>query len=91
MNFWRYFKGFGNLMSQISQLMMFSSKRVYKMSSNLQKQFIEAYLRDGADSQQFNMIKAELYRQGLSRLEVIELIIAANLFGSLENFYRKQL
>lgn len=60
------------------------------MSSKLEKQFIETYLRDGTESQQFNTIKEELYQRGFSRLEIIELIIAAHLFGSLENFCRKQ-
>ena len=60
------------------------------MSKTIRKQFIEAYLLYGADSPQFNAVKDELYKQGASRAEIVELIIAANLYGNLDNFRRKQ-
>jgi hypothetical protein len=60
------------------------------MSNKLRKQFIENYLRYGADSEQFKAVKEELYNQGASRAEIVELVIAANLYGNLENFRAKQ-
>lgn len=60
------------------------------MSNNLRMQFIEVYLRDGVNSPQYRALKDELYQQGATWLEIVELHIAANLYGNLDNFYRKQ-
>ena len=60
------------------------------MSYNrLQLQFIESYLREGVNGTEFRALKDELYRQGFREIEVIEMLVAAQLYGNLENFYRK--
>jgi len=56
---------------------------------SLRLQFIETYLREGVGGQQFQTLKDELYQRGLREIDVIELLVAAQLYGSLENFYRK--
>lgn len=56
---------------------------------NLRLQFIETYLREGAESQNYENLKGTLYQQGAKQMDVIELIVTAELYGNLDNFYRK--
>ena len=58
-------------------------------NNNLRLQFIETYLREGADSEKYENIKGSLYQQGAKQIDVIELIVTAELYGNLDNFYRK--
>lgn len=55
----------------------------------LKLQFIETYLRDGADNIGYNTLKHELYYQGYSRWQIIGMLVEAELYGSLDNFHRK--
>ena len=55
----------------------------------LKSQFIETYLRDGADSNQYQVLKNELYQKGLSRWQVIGILVEAGLYGSIDNFNRR--
>ena len=58
-------------------------------NNNLRLQFIETYLREGAESQNYENLKGTLYQQGAKQMDVIELIVTAELYGNLDNFYRK--
>jgi hypothetical protein len=58
-------------------------------NNNLRLQFIETYLREGAESQNYENLKGSLYQQGAKQMDVIELIVTAELYGNLDNFYRK--
>lgn len=51
--------------------------------------FIETYLREGADSDKFSDMKKQLYQRGYNRNQVVELIVAGSLYGNLDNFYRR--
>lgn len=55
----------------------------------LRLQFIEAYLRDGAESSVYSHLKSQLYQNGYSRTQVIGLLVESALYGGLDNFYRK--
>jgi|GEM_PF-3536401 len=55
----------------------------------LKLQFIEAYLRDGADSDKYSTIKQQLYRNGYNRSQVIAMVVEGELYGNLDRFYRK--
>jgi len=55
----------------------------------LKLKFIETYLRDGADSDKYSMLKQELYRNGYNRSQVVTMIVEGELYGSLDTFYRK--
>lgn len=55
----------------------------------LRLQFIEAYLRDGAESSTYSNLKNQLYQNGYSRWEVIGMLVESSLYGGLDNFYRK--
>ena len=59
------------------------------LNNNLRLQFIETYLREGAESQNYENLKGSLYQQGAKQMDVIELIVTAELYGNLDNFYRK--
>lgn len=56
---------------------------------NIKLQMIESYLTEGFNSEQFNLLKQEMYRRGYRRTEVIEQIIAARLYGDVDGFYRR--
>jgi hypothetical protein len=58
-------------------------------NNNLRLQFIETYLREGAESQNYENLKGSLYQQGAKQMDVIEMIVTAELYGNLDNFYRK--
>ena len=58
-------------------------------NNNLRLQFIETYLREGAESETYENLKGSLYQQGAKQMDVIELIVTAELYGNLDNFYRK--
>jgi hypothetical protein len=58
-------------------------------TNNLRLQFIETYLREGAESENYENLKGTLYQQGAKQMDVIELIVTAKLYGNLDNFYRK--
>ena len=59
------------------------------LKDNLRLQFIETYLRDGAESQNYENLKSTLYQQDAKQMDVIELLVTAELYGNLDNFYRK--
>lgn len=59
------------------------------VNNNMRLQFIESYLRDGDKSEEYQNLKSSLYQQGANQMEVIEILVTAQLYGSLDNFYRK--
>lgn len=61
----------------------------HMLNNNLRHQFIETYLRYGEKSEAYQNLKRSLYQQGASKMDIIELVITARLYGNLDNFYRK--
>jgi hypothetical protein len=59
------------------------------VNNNVRLQFIESYLRDGDKSAEYQNLKHSLYQQGANQMDVIEILVTAQLYGNLENFYRK--
>lgn len=55
----------------------------------LRLKFIETYLREGASSDNYNVVKQELYRTGFNRSQIVTMLVEGELYGNLDNFYRK--
>ncbi len=58
-------------------------------NNTLKLQFIESYLRDGADSDKYSTLKQELYHSGYNRMQVVSMIVEGTLYKNLDTFYRK--
>lgn len=58
-------------------------------NSTLKLKFIETYLRDGAESDEYSVLKGELYRTGYNASQVIDILVEGKLYGTLDTFYQK--
>lgn len=55
----------------------------------LNLKFIESYLREGAKSNTYVDLKRQLYSQGYTKEQVVTLLVESDLYGNLDNFYRR--